>query len=228
MSNSNSIDLATVMSSAVHDMKNSLSIILNNLDSLDKEATLSQQGHYALKQLHDEGMRLNNSFVQLLSLYRIENKQYFPNIDSHNVFDCLEDVVLGNESNLEQHQLTTEFECDDALDWFFDKALLSGILNTILNNTCRYAQNKILLSACIDQSQLIISVSDDGPGYPDNMLAADNASQSAIDFQSGNTGLGLYFARVVAELHQNKQQHGHIQISNHGINGGGKFSICLP
>lgn len=228
MSNANSIDIATVMSSAVHDMKNSLSIILNNLNFLDSEAGLSEQGHHALKQLQDEGLRLNYSFVQLLTLYRLENKQYFLNIDSHNVFDCLEEVVLENESSLSQHKLSAEFTCDEALEWFFDKALLSGILNTILNNACRYANNKILLSANIDESQLVVSISDDGPGYPEKMLAADTPTQRAIDFQSGNTGLGLHFANVVAQLHQNNQQQGYIQVSNQGIDGGGKFSIYLP
>lgn len=228
MNSANSIDLATVMSSAVHDMKNSLSIILNNLNTLDGELGLSDHAHQALRQLQNEGLRLNNSFVQLLTLYRLENKQYFLNIDCHNVYDCLEEVLLENESSLNQHKLNANFACDESLEWFFDRALISGILNTIINNASRYATNKIELSACMAESQLVLSVSDDGPGYPETMLLANESSQTAIDFQSGNTGLGLHFARVVSQLHQNNQQHGHIQTSNEGINGGARFSIYLP
>ena len=216
------------MSSAVHDMKNSLSVILDNLNCLDHETNISAQGHQALKKLHNEGLRLNNSFIQLLTLYRLENKQYFLNIDSHNIFDCLEETILENESSLNQHQINAEFSCNESLEWFFDRALINGILNTIINNACRYAKSSIQLSASIIESQLVLSICDDGPGYPETLLTTNDSFQAEINFHSGNTGLGLHFARVVAQLHKNNQQRGHIKISNQGINGGGKFSIHLP
>ena len=60
------------------------------------------------------------------------------------------------------------------------------------------------------------------------MLCNQSERQADLNFHSGNTGLGLYFADVVAQLHQNKDRFGRIEISNAGINNGGKFAIYLP
>lgn len=228
MDSKNNVELSTIMSSSIHDMKNSLSIILNTIDMLSDINSFSNNNRDSLELLRQEGKKLNNNFIQLLSLYRIENKQYHANIDNHNVYDCLEEIALENECVLTQHNLDLTIVCDEELDWFFDRALILGILNTILNNACRYASKYITLSANISDAHLVISIMDDGEGYPEQILNNDEEQQKDIDFHSGNTGLGLYFATVVAQLHQNKNQSGHVKISNTGIEGGGKFAIYLP
>ncbi len=226
--NGNKVELSTLMSSSIHDMKNSLSIILNTINMLSESNNFSDNNRNSLDLLLQEGNKLNNNFIQLLSLYRIENKQYHANIDNHNVYDCLEEIALENEGLLTQHNIDLSIDCDEGLDWFIDRALILGTLNTIVNNACRYANKHITLSAHTRDAHLVISIMDDGEGYPEEMLNNDETQQCAIDFHSGNTGLGLYFASVVAELHQNKNKIGHIEISNTGIESGGKLSIHLP
>ncbi len=228
MTDKTDIDFNTVMASSVHDMKNSLSIILNSAETLSNDASLNKAQHKAIDLLHIEGERLNNSFIQLLALYRIENKQYSLNIDSHNVYDCLEEAMFENETLLAHHNIELEIQSDQALEWFFDRAMTLGIINTIINNALRHANNKIILAASDQQSGLIISILDDGPGYPDTILNRNDTEQAGLSFNSGNTGLGLHFAKVVAEMHRKGEQYGRIEINNNGINGGGQFSIHLP
>ena len=227
MSDKTAVDFGTIMASSVHDMKNSLAIILDNAEKLSTDESLNNTQHSALDLLQLEGERLNNIFIQLLALYRIENKQYALNIDSHNVYDCLEETLLENETLLAHHNIEAEIDCDANLEGFFDRALVLGIINTIINNTLRHARNKIVLGAESKGSGLVITVCDDGPGYPDKILQGAS-EQSAIDFQAGNTGRGLHFAHVVSGLHHQGEQHGHIELSNTGIGGGGRFAIHLP
>ena len=228
MTDKSNVNFNTIMASSVHDMKNSLSIILDTAETLGHDDGLSKAQHQSLDLLHMEGERLNNTFLQLLALYRIENKQYSLNIDSHNVYDCLEEVMFENETQLAHHNIEIKIDCQPELEWFFDRALTLGIINTIINNALRHANSKIILSANDDNQELNISIVDDGPGYPDKLLNSDKAEQSELDFNSGNTGLGLHFAKVVAEMHIKGEQHGRIELSNDGINNGGKFSIYLP
>ncbi len=56
----------------------------------------------------------------------------------------------------------------------------------------------------------------------------ENINQNNISFENANTGLGLYFPRLAAEIHKNKGKRGYITTTNEGINGGGCFSIYLP
>ncbi|MFC1751351.1 sensor histidine kinase [Pseudomonadota bacterium] len=222
------LDTSTLLASTVHDMKNSLSIILNRIEELSEETSLPpQELQKVLKKLSYEGKRINNNLVQILSLYRIDNGQYFPNFEEHEVLDLLEEAVLENKNTLAIKGISIELACDEALMWFFDRNLILGIINTTLNNAYKYASSKIALKAFVENGQLTINVSDDGPGYPPNMLI-DKKSQKNIDFSTGSTGLGLYFAKVVAESHRSKASQGSISISNTGIDGGGNFSITLP
>ena len=228
MNSETKIDFSTIMASSIHDMKNSLSIILDTAGNLSNDDTLTTTQRATVDLLHFEGERLNNAFIQLLALYRIENKQYALNIDSHNVYDSLEEAMFENETLLTHHNIEIEIDCDRALEWFFDRTMILGIVNTIINNALRYARHKIILTAATDDSGLNISIIDDGPGYPEEVINRDQKQQNGLDFQTGNTGLGLYFARVVAEMHQNGDQSGRIQLDNNRPDGGGKFSIHLP
>jgi two-component system sensor histidine kinase SenX3 len=75
---------------------------------------------------------------------------------------------------------------------------------------------------------MVIKIMDNGPGYPEDMLIFNDDHQRSISFDQASTGLGLYFSRLVAELHKNKSRHGFIKTTNEGIDGGGCFSIYLP
>jgi signal transduction histidine kinase len=219
------VSFTTLLASTVHDMKNSLAVIINTIDELSEQQSPDPQ---RLKQLRYEGKRLNNEFIQMLSLYRIENGQYFANIDETSIYELLEEAWLENSDTLAVRNIELSLECDPDLMWFCDRALLLGVLNTTLNNAYKFARSRIRLSATVADHMLILNIDDDGPGYPAEMLISDSNHQKQIDFHSGSTGLGLYFATVTARLHHTKARQGHIALSNDGINGGGRFSLCLP
>jgi len=71
-------------------------------------------------------------------------------------------------------------------------------------------------------------VEDDGPGFPPSFLAVSNPTQTGIDFTTGSTGLGLYFARTVAEMHKSRGRTGSLRLENGGAMGGGCFILQLP
>ena len=50
-----------------------------------------------------------------------------------------------------------------------------------------------------------------------------------IHFNRNRTGLGIYFAKIIAESHTDKSGNGgKIHLSNDSSLGGSKFSIILP
>lgn len=225
MANEASVSFTTLLASAVHDMKNSLAVILNTIDELSEQQNPDPR---RLKQLRHEGQRLNNEFIQLLALYRIENGQYFANIDDTSIAELLEEVQLENHATLAVRNIELSVTCEPELMWFCDRALLLGALNTIINNAYKFARRRIQVGAAVSGHMLILNVDDDGPGYPQELLSADTRQPRQIDFHSGSTGLGLHFSSVIAQLHHNKGRHGQIALSNTGIDGGGRFTLCLP
>lgn len=204
-------------------------MLLGTLENIVQQCDPSScQSHKGLMQLHYEGSRVNANLIQLLALYRIDQGRYSANIDEYDVHDFLTENMLQHETLLTFQGTKIELSCTDDLCWFFDRDLISGVINNIINNACKYTKDKIRLSAHIENEQLAICIEDNGSGYPPHMLYPNTQTQAGVNFNTGSTGLGLYFASIVAALHHNKDLLGSISTSNDGIDGGGQFTIYLP
>lgn len=227
MKKKESIDFLTMLASTIHDVKNSLGIVLGSLDELVKSAGESLPADQVGK-LQYEAKRVNNNLVQLLALYKMENKGLSANIDEYCVREFLEEILMLEKPMLEARKINLEFKCDDDLVWYFDRDLMAGVLRNAINNAIRYAKGAILVTAEERDGYLVMSVNDDGTGFPENMLEDGKQHGHGVDFSSGSTGLGLYFTSRVAELHKNKDKRGSIELANGHLLGGGCFSIKLP
>jgi signal transduction histidine kinase len=106
---------------------------------------------------------------------------------------------------------------------FFDDALVRLALSNALHNACRSAGSRIRLAAREQDGMLVLEVADDGPGYPDAML--ENKGDTPAVASDSGTGLGLYLARKIAELHKLEGRRGRIDLSN---DGGAVFRMFLP
>lgn len=223
------IDFATVLASAVHDMKNSLCMVLQSMDALREElASTSTSASSELSRIHYEASRLNSNLLQLLALYRIEKNQLPLHQDEYSLTDLLDELVLKNEMYSSQRNIQVDVQCDGHLCWFFDDDLVSSLLNDMLINAMRYSKNKILLKAFIQDDCLVVQIHDDGQGYPSEMLEQAMESTDSFHLSAGRTGLGLFFAKLIAEAHRNHDRCGRIEMHNHSEYGGALFSLYLP
>lgn len=221
------IDFSTILASIVHDVKNSLGVLLNSLDDL-METFADILPADRVGKLQYEARRVNKNLVQLLALYKMENKLLTARVDEHPVYDFLEEIVLEEKSLLESRGLVLEFDSDRNLMWYFDRDLLRGVLQNAVNNAMRYASRLVRIRAEEKGGYLVISVNDDGAGFSAAILNHSDSPGAAINFASGSTGLGLYFSARVAELHKNKDKAGFIELSNGHQLGGGCFTLCIP
>ncbi len=222
------IDFSFVLASSVHDMKNSLGMLLNTLAAMVENAPPKDavQAKF-FSTLEYEAARINGELVQLLSLYRMDEKTLVVVIDEHHLMDIFEEQIARNDTLLRSRNIQIQVECETDLTWYFDNELIGGVLNNLIVNCARYCRNRLLVSARVENGFLSISVTDDGQGYPENMLLGA-LPQTAVSFASGNTRLGLLFARKVLELHKSKNGQGYMTIANSGPLGGGLLKLHLP
>ncbi len=228
MNDNQTIDFTTLLASAAHDMKNSLAVILTTIDEISDDYNNSQQLDKPLNRLRIEANDVNNDLMSLLSLYKLENRQITPSHDLNTVYDFLEEQLLSNKTSLCYNNIIGSIDCDEMIQWVFDTDLLGIVISNIINNALRYGRQKIKLSAVINNQILLISIEDDGPGYPSKLLKIQPGKQANINSKNGNTGLGLYFSETIARSHHNSAQHGHIKLNNQGSLGGACFTITIP
>lgn len=227
MSENDTVSFSTILASTIHDVKNSLGIVLSSLDELVRTAGDSLPAE-RLSKLQYEAQRVNNNLVQLLALYKMENRGLAVNIDEYPVRDFLEEVLAPEKAMLKARRIKLDLKCAADMAWYFDRDLLAGVLRNAINNAIRYTKDTVLITAEEKDQHLLLSVQDNGKGFPESMLVAGAQQDHGVNFSSGNTGLGLYFTAKVAELHKNKERKGAIALSNGHALGGACFSIKLP
>ncbi len=222
------IDFSFVLASSVHDMKNSLGMLLNTLSAMmvSSPPKDEEQARF-FSVLEYEAARINGELVQLLSLYRMDENTMSVVIDAHHLIDTLEEQIARNDTLLRSRNIGVNIECDDDLVWYFDSELIGGVLNNLIVNCARYSREQLLIKVTEENGFLCIAIADDGQGYPDNMLMGA-LPQIPVSFNSGNTRLGLLFTRKVLELHKSKKGQGYMTIANGGPLGGGELKLFLP
>ena len=227
MNEQDPIGFSAILASTIHDVKNSLSVVLSSLDELVRTAGDSLPAE-RLSKLQYEAQRVNHNLVQLLALYKMENRGLAANIDEYQVRDFLEEVLASEKVILKARKIKLDFTCAADMAWYFDRDLVAGVLRNAVNNAIRYTKDAVLVTGEEKDGYLVLSVNDNGKGFPEGMLAGGAQQGHGVNFSSGNTGLGLYFTSRVAELHKNKDKKGCIELTNGHALGGACFSIKLP
>lgn len=228
--NPSKIDFSTLLASSIHDMKNSVSLLLLSLHDL--VAGSPPENELQKKQfasLEYEATRINTDLIQLLTLYRMGEQSISADIDETSIRDLLLDQLARNESLLMGKNISVDLECEADLIWYLDAELIGSVINNLLVNSSRYARNKVKISATVIDGKLCIRVSDDGAGFPESMLTGQSTdTNDSTSRLIGSTKLGLMFAQKILALHSSKGKEGYLVLANRGINGGARIELYLP
>lgn len=229
-----SVDFSALLAASIHDIKNSLGFVLNALDKalVDESGRLECSSELTVE-LNHEAKRANKALVQLLTLYRMESRQYSLQRRNVDIEDFLDDCRLRHETLLTRKGLILEIGVEPGLNADLDAYLVEGVLDNLVINAMRFARKRIKISAMIALAgDLELRVEDDGPGFPKEVHTIDSGGSVAYfrpsRFAAGDTKLGLYFCEMVAHLHRDGDRAGSINVSTGGELGGGVLIILLP
>lgn len=223
------VDFSSVIAVAIHDMKNSLSLLMQSIEQMaDVIPQEVEQAHTSLNSVHYEANRMNTTLVQVLSLYRAHIDALPVNIDEVFVAELFDEIVESNLMYTRQQGIKVRIVVDEDLSWYLDRELIYLMLHDVLINAVRYGCKNICLTAQVTDDHLIVTVEDDGPGYPATMLEMSSKVLDQHCISEGRTGLGLFFARLIAHAHKNLGQRGFIKLANASTSGGSIFTLSLP
>lgn len=222
------LDFSTVIASTVHDMKNSLAMLMQAhsqwLARMPDQQQSKEQGVIDFEFAH-----LNGMLVQLLGLYKLGVNQMPLQPAYHELDDFIEAQLAAHHEVFASRGIMATYEVDPLSPLgFFDRELIASVMANCINNAIRYAKDALLITVSDEAGQLVITINDDGEGYPPAMIERQADYVQGINQSSGSTGLGLYFAGRIAALHQRNGVGGYTRISNGGPLGGGVFSLYLP
>ena len=130
--------------------------------------------------------------------------------------DIAEDLSLLSEQNGISLQITNRLPKQEIQ---VDSALLYRVLENILNNALRFAKEKIQLDFSLEDRKLTVIITDDGIGFPPDILNGSEKRLLAAD-KDGHLGIGLSVSRLLCKKHG-----GRLELSN--TSGGACVKISI-
>ncbi len=210
------IEGRTQMLSAVsHDIRTPLTRMRLSLESV-KDKKVKQD---LLDDIKDIEIMVNS----YLDFVRDEIKEDPKKIDLKIFLEDINKDVICNGKRIESVNLKKGIKCK----LFVRENEFKRALINVLNNACRYAKSKTLVSYINNGKYIEIYIEDDGPGIPkdrrDEMFKPFARMDKSRNKDNGGVGLGLTIAKNVIQHHGGK-----ITLLGSEKLGGLKVKIVLP
>ncbi len=219
--NAGGFDNADFQAALVHELKNHLGLLGMTLDRIPRCGDPARDEALDAARLLCEGVA--DRLRQALWLYKSNKGPLSPNVDAYSPHELIAELAARARAlACERFDVETRLADDLPAVAFFDRELVETAMMNAIQNSLAYARRRIALEAEVRDSGLVLTVRDDSDGYPAHVLASMAAGQPC---RAHGTGLGLQFARLIAQLHENRGRAGALELANEA---GAVFRLRLP
>ena len=196
------------VSSAAHDLKTPLTIILGNAEYL-QTFDLSPELTQCLLDIESSSQQLDSYFNQFIQYSKTFYKDNInkEHITSEQLSTCLIRELSPLTTGTCVLKVLNETPSDTTI--YIDLVLFLRAITNLVNNAMSYSKStvpRIVIKLSYEQNKIVLSVWNDGSRFSANMI--DNVgllfyqdNQSENDSQNHHFGIGLSFVKRVVELH---------------------------
>lgn len=182
-----------------------------------------------LKKANESNERQLRIVSDLLKVAQVDAGKVKLRKDSVNVVSLINDVIKEQRETFKRRQQAVVFEPEQPeLTLHFDRDTIRMVLENLIDNASKYSgENKTVTVQVADASdEARITIIDNGVGIkPEDqgrLFEKFSRIDNPLSTQVGGTGLGLYWAKKIVDLHQGR-------VSFHSeVNKGTAFTIHLP
>ena len=219
--------LLTAERRLLQDISHELRSPLNRLGFAVELARSSQDRNGALDRIKHESNRLTSLVGELIQMTRAEGDPAERINEPLDLSTVVEQVAREAEIEAEVRQVRLVRRWQGNFPVTGDGGLLARALDNIVRNAIRHTAAGTAVEIGIEDQcgQAVVSVRDQGPGVPEEMLEAIFKPFFRVESDrgrdSGGIGLGLAIAQRAVVLH-------HGEISAHNANPGLMVEVRLP
>jgi two-component system sensor histidine kinase KdpD len=216
----------TLLDCVSHELKTPLAAIgaaSQELLRLTPNAQNAEMLQQLAREIHHGSHRLHRVVNNLLDMNRLESGVIQPNSEWCDVRELLQSAIEIERESIDGREIRLDVPENIPLA-LLDHALIEQAVAKLLANAASYTQPKLPIELDAEyKDELVISVSDRGPGFP-----AESAERLFEKFyrgdgrKTGGLGLGLSIARGFVEAHGGKLT------AENRDGGGARFTLHLP
>ena len=193
-----------------------MSVLLSDLDELATENLGVPEVKEDISVLRQQVTRCRNSLTQLTRYYHKDEGRSEQTIPISAFIEDVRDYLtnIHPRSNIQ----ITLYNIDNK-NLNSDLSIKHALIN-IIENGIKAAKDKVTLELRVSRADLTITIADDGPGIPAEVM--ENLGEPFISVRNQGKGLGIYLANAsISRL------GGSIEMSNR-VEGGAVTRITLP
>jgi two-component system, OmpR family, sensor histidine kinase CiaH len=213
------------MMAVTHELKTPISVTRLNLETLQKYHLDPEKQKKILRATLTETERLNFLTNNILVSSQLEASGYKSSREELDLSDLFSDCLQQLRSRFPERIISENIEKN--ADVKGDPLLLQILINNLLENAIKYSPRDSVVTASLEKKdpKIILTVSDEGPGIPDDEKKKIFAKFYRIGNESTRkkqgTGLGLYLCRKIARGH-----NADILVTNNEV-GGSNFTVVF-
>lgn len=201
------------ISDASHELKTPLSVIISNLEIMQRDGATSQQNRQWLSAALDEAKRMRQLIESLLTLAQGDEQQaagldQTVNFTCFDISELLHELILDLEVLAFEHGHTFESIIDDHLMVKADQTHIKQVMLILIDNAIKYADidTPIVISLHREATRIRFTVTNQGDviAPQDIKHIFDRFFRSDVartQMQAGGFGLGLAIAQQIIQQH---------------------------
>jgi two-component system sensor histidine kinase KdpD len=216
----------TLFNSISHEIRTPITTLLGSAETLMDAAVAGQPNvrRELAREIQSAAERLDHVVQNLLAMTRLESGLIQPKLDWTDVRDVVNSSLHKLKKELSGHSLSVDLSPSLPLVKL-DFALIEQTIANLLRNAAAHTPSgsTILINAFPDGTDCVITVADNGPGFPEGSLSRVFEKFYRVPgSKTGGVGLGLSIALGFVQAHK-----GNIVVEN-SPGGGARFTIRLP
>jgi two-component system, OmpR family, sensor kinase len=214
---------------ASHELRSPLTVLKGEIELALRRDRPKEEYRRVLESNLQEVDRLTWLAEDLLTLARSDSGVMQPRFQTTDVGALIRGVVDRLEGSAAGRDVALSVDAPDGMEALLDPALFEQLLWNLVENAVKFspAGGLVAIRAGVPDGQLVIVVTDQGPGIPDGQVReiferfyrVDPARTSG---ETGGTGLGLAIVRAIVDA------HGGTVTAGNGTGAGAVFTVTVP
>jgi two-component system, OmpR family, sensor histidine kinase KdpD len=194
----------SLLSAISHDLRTPLTSIIGTTSQLKDGIKPGSDEYELVTALHEQAYRMQSLVLNLLDMARLQSGTVKLNSDWHVLEEIVGSAINGLRMALQQHHIVVRpMEAIPLI--FVDAVLIERVFSNLLDNACKYSEpgSTIMIAANCDNSQVFISVADEGQGLPPGMQDSifQKFTRGRSESATPGVGLGLSICKSIIEAH---------------------------
>jgi signal transduction histidine kinase len=213
------------LSTVLHELRQPLGPLRFGLELLKREPIASPRQQRSVAAMERQIQQLERLLLDLTELASKGQGEIELRLERVDACEVLRDVLQEDEALMRAHQHEVVCLLPPSVEVMADAGRLRQVFSNLLMNAAKYTDpgGRIVVSASFDDSEVAISIADNGRGIDPATLPHVFELFVQEDAQGAGMGVGLHIVRQIVGKHG-----GQVEARSEGKGRGSEFIVRLP